>query len=61
MIYNHRVKRNSVYYEAGSDVPEQAPVKKTGTLPGNPGTEVSDENIEFETNAVKRGRPRKTD
>lgn len=61
MIYNHRVKRNGVYYEAGSDVPEQVSAKKNGVLPSELRTVASDENIEFETGAAKRGRPRKTD
>lgn len=57
MIYDHRVKHNGVYYEAGQEVPETFP-------------EPQDSDITFETDAVindttlvretpKRGRPRK--
>lgn len=52
MIYDHIVKVNGEYYPAGAEVPEvteELPFK----LP------FSDEDIEMETEPVKRGRPRK--
>lgn len=54
MIYDHIVKVNDKYYPAGTEVPEER--KKIEE------EEISfyDENIEFETEPVKRGRPRKT-
>lgn len=51
MIYDHIVKINDEYYPAGADVPEE---KKEVEKP-----RFSDEDIEFETEPTKRGRPRK--
>lgn len=51
MIYDHIVKVNDEYYPAGVEVPEKK--KEAEKLP------FSDEDIEFETEHVKRGRPRK--
>lgn len=50
MLYDHTVKVNGEYYPAGAEVPEG----KVDDIP------FSDENIEFETEPVKRGRPRKS-
>lgn len=52
MIYDHIVKFNDEYYPAGVEVPEKK--KESEKLP------FSDEDIEFETEPAKRGRPRKT-
>lgn len=51
MIYDHAVKMNGEYYPAGTNVPEL--VEKLEEIP------FSDKDIEFETEPVKRGRPRK--
>lgn len=63
MIFNHRVKRNGIYYEAGQDVPmndEKKESLKTGQESD------SDEISETafwgdEGSAPKRGRPKKTE
>ena len=52
MIYDQIVKVNNEYYPAGVEVPDEK--KDVEKLP------FSDEDIEFETEPVKRGRPRKT-
>ena len=49
MIIDHVVKFNGEYYQAGEEVPE---LKKEDMI-------LSDSEIEFETEPVKRGRPRK--
>lgn len=63
MIYDHIVKFNGKYYNAGEEVPENE-----GPLSAEDVTEVSDEDIAFETDAVvetkstgKRGRPKKSE
>lgn len=50
MKYDHIVKSNGEYYAAGQEVPEP---KSGEELP------FSDEEIEMETEPVKRGRPKK--
>lgn len=59
MKYDHIVKYNGKYYEAGEEVPEnEEPLFNSHT---------SDENIVLETDAVatktesRRGRPKKTE
>lgn len=56
MIYNHRVKRNGVYYEAGQDVPEDIISEK---VEESSMSETSD--LGAEPDAPKRGRPKKTE
>ena len=51
MVYDHTVKMNGEYYPSGTDVPERK--EEEVTLP------LSDSEIEFETQPVKRGRPKK--
>ena len=63
MKYDHIVKYNGKYYDAGEEVPEnEEPLSVDDT------TEISDEDITLETGAVsdsktsgRRGRPKKTD
>lgn len=62
MIFNHRVKRNGVYYEAGQDVPVENEIKE------EPARETvedslyeSEESLENEVSTPKRGRPKKTE
>lgn len=63
MKYDHIVKYNGKYYDAGEEVPEnEEPLSVDDT------TEISDEDITLETDAVsdsktsgRRGRPKKTD
>lgn len=50
MKYDHIVKANGQYYPAGTEIPE---IKEAEELP------FSDEEIEMETEPVKRGRPKK--
>ena len=52
MIYDHVVKFNGEYYQAGTEVPEMEGEELIIPL--------SDTEIEFETEPVKRGRPRKS-
>ena len=58
MFFNHRVKRNGVYYEAGQDVPD---IKDNSNDTQNTDIELpfSDTDIELEMPTVKRGRPPK--
>lgn len=63
MIYDHIVKFNGKYYNAGEEVPENEEPLSAEDVP-----EISDEDVAFETDAVaetkstgKRGRPKKTD
>lgn len=64
MIYDHIVKFNGKYYNAGEEVPEKEEPLSTENIP-----DVSDEDIALETDAVvseakssgKRGRPKKTE
>lgn len=60
MIYNHRVKRNGVYYEAGQDVPDiiNSNSENEGQHEEMP---FSDSEIEMETAPTKRGRPKKAE
>lgn len=54
MKYNYVVKVNGEYYAAGQEVPETKKVREEAKkLP------FSDSDIEFETEPVRRGRPRK--
>lgn len=62
MIFNHRVKRNGVYYEAGQDVPvenemKEEPVRETV----EDSLYESEESLENEVSTPKRGRPKKTE
>ena len=63
MIYDHIVKFNGKYYNAGEEVPEKEELLSTENIP-----DVSDEDITLETDAVvetkstgKRGRPKKSE
>lgn len=54
MKYDHIVKVNGVYYQAGAEVPEaKEDVGGAEQLP------YSDEDIVMETEPAKRGRPKK--
>ena len=54
MIYNHRIKRHGVYYEAGQEVPDI----KISDKPLN----LYAEKINTDENSIpKRGRPKKTE
>lgn len=55
MIYDHIVKINDEYYPAGTEVPEERKKIEEEEI------SFSDENIEFETEPVKRGRPKKAE
>lgn len=52
MKYDHIVKVNGEYYAAGQEAPET--IKKDGKK-----TPFSDPDITFETEPVRRGRPKK--
>lgn len=54
MKYNHVVKANGEYYAAGQEVPK---AKQVGEETKEP--PFSDSDIEFETEPVRRGRPKK--
>ena len=63
MIYDHIVKFNGKYYNAGEEVPENKEPLLSETIPV-----LSDEDISFETDSLigaksvgRRGRPKKTD
>ena len=63
MIYDHIVKFNGKYYNAGEEVPENE-----GPLSAEDVTEVSDEDIVLETDSAvgnkasgRRGRPKKSE
>lgn len=61
MIYNHRVKRNGIYYETGQDVPmDVMPKEKAEHEELIDRTEGNTENLD-EVNVPKRGRPKKTE
>lgn len=53
MKYDHIVKVNGEYYAAGQEVPET--IKKEDKEPP-----FSDSDITFETEPVRRGRPKKS-
>lgn len=57
MIFNYRVKRNGVYYEAGQDVPMDDSNKELLES-----EQVIDNlSLDNETVTPKRGRPKKTE
>lgn len=60
MIYNHRVKRNGVYYEAGQDVPDII-IPNLESEEQREELPFSDSEIEMETAPSKRGRPKKAE
>lgn len=53
MIYDHIVKVNGEYYQAGMEVPEKFENK-------NEEVQISTLNQEFKSEPAKRGRPRKS-
>lgn len=57
MIYDHRVKHNGVYYEAGQEVSDQYPEPQDSDITFETGAVIDDTNLVRET--PKRGRPRK--
>ena len=63
MIFNHRVKRNGVYYEAGQDVPmddeRKESLKTDQTFEEDQTSESTF--LEDEVATPKRGRPKKTE
>lgn len=62
MIFNHRVKRNGVYYEAGQDVPiENEKKEETIQEVVEDSLYKSEESLETEIPTPKRGRPKKTE
>ena len=62
MIFNHRVKRNGVYYEAGQDVPIENEMNKEPMLETvEDSLYESEESLENEASTPKRGRPKKTE
>lgn len=56
MIYNYKVKRNGVYYEAGENVPESKEVSPVSSI-----KQAETTNDESATTQARRGRPKKTD
>lgn len=67
MIYDHIVKINGKYYDAGEDVPIEEN-KNIELEEGESNSEMneidlpfSDSDIELEEEPARRGRPRKTD
>ena len=63
MIFNHRVKRNGVYYEAGQEVPMDAEKKESLETDQTFEEDQTSESIflEDEVATPKRGRPKKTE
>lgn len=59
MIFNHRVKRNGVYYEAGQEVPMGNRSEEFINADNNTGN-IDDIPIS-EENTTKRGRPKKVE
>ena len=63
MIFNHRVKRNGVYYEAGQEVPMDDERKESletdQTFEEDQTSEYTF--LEDEVATPKRGRPKKTE
>lgn len=59
MIYNHRVKRNGVYYSAGEDVPENIEVSgnEMNNEPENIDSSLEGNNSDSQIS--RRGRPKK--
>lgn len=58
MIYNYRVKRNGIYYEAGQEVPDILESIAVDEAENNADYLSRDEEAELETTTVRRGRPR---
>lgn len=65
MVYDHLVKHNGKYYEAGEDVPEEINVFPSTN---EEVSDLDDEGIVLETDAVykpkssgRRGRPKQVD
>lgn len=63
MIFNHRVKRNGVYYEAGQEVPMDAERKESLETDQAFEEDQTSEStfVEDEVPTPKRGRPKKTE
>ena len=63
MIFNHRVKRNGVYYEAGQDVPMEDERKESLETDQTFDEDQTSEStfLEDEVATPKRGRPKKTE
>ena len=63
MIFNHRVKRNGVYYEAGQDVPMDDERKESLKTDQTFEEDQTSESTFLEDEVVtpKRGRPKKTE
>lgn len=63
MIFNHRVKRNGVYYEAGQEVPMDDERKESLETDQTFEKDQTSESIflEDEVATPKRGRPKKSE
>lgn len=63
MIFNHRVKRNGVYYESGQDVPTDDKKKESLGSDQAPEEYLTSGStfLEDEAATPKRGRPKKSE
>ena len=57
MKYDHRAKKNGMYYEAGEDVPDGIDAKNDV----NVNSDLPSEEKQDRTQAQRRGRPKKTE